>query len=79
MVALAEKREMTTCALKQKDVADAHSVAQRGIEGGGAPSGLKNMPSGRLMAGDERSTAVTLLLSKFSSVDLWSTDVTIFT
>ena len=29
--------------------------------------------------GDERSTAVTLLLSKFSSVDLRSTDVTLFT
>ena len=29
--------------------------------------------------GDERSTAVTLLLSNFSSVDLQSTDVTLFT
>jgi hypothetical protein len=44
-----------------------------------AGAGLKNMSSGRLMAGTNGRRRLHFLLSNVSSVDLRSTDVTLFT
>ena len=54
-------------------------VGARSGAGSGLSAGLKNMSSGRLTPGGNGRRRLHFLHSKFSSVELRSTDVTLFT